>query len=65
MTTSNLDSVMQLALEGPNKDYDNIIEGAIVSWKSSSKFHHLHANLESYLTRVEEEIFEECEIGTS
>ena len=38
MITSNLDSAMQLALEGPDKDYDNIIEEAIVLWKNSSKF---------------------------
>ncbi len=65
MTTSNLDSVMWLALEGPDKDYNNIIEEAIVLWKNSSKFRHLYANPERYLTRAAEEIFEEHEIGTS
>jgi hypothetical protein len=65
MTTSNLDSAMRLALEGPDKDYDNIIQEAIVLWKNSSKFRHLYANPERYLTSATEATFQEGEIGTS
>jgi len=64
MTTSNLDSAMRLALEGPDKDYDNIIEEAIVLWKNSSKFRHLFTNPERYLAGAIEETYEEGEIGT-
>ena len=54
MITSNLDSAMQLALEGPDKDYDNIIEEAIVLWKNSSKFRHLFTNPKRYLVGASE-----------
>jgi len=46
MTTWDLDSIMQLILEGLDKGFDNILEDAIVFWKNSSKFCHLYPNLE-------------------
>ncbi len=56
---------MWLALEGFDKDYDNIIDEAIILWKNSSKFHHLYANPKRYLIGVAKEIFEEREMGIS
>ena len=58
MTTLNLDSIMQVSMEGPKKDFDAILLDAIVLWNSSTKFRHLFTNLERYLTRAIEDVLE-------
>ena len=46
MTTLNLDSIMRVFMEGPEKDFDAILLDAIVLWKNSTEFRHLFTNPE-------------------
>ena len=61
MTTFNLDSIMRVSMEGPEKDFDAILLDAIVLWKNSTKFMHLFTNPERYLTRAAKDVLEEGE----
>jgi hypothetical protein len=46
MITTTLESVMQVAMEGPAKDFDSILMDAIALWKNATKFWYLFTNLE-------------------
>ena len=61
MTTLNLDSIMQVSMEGLEKDFDAILLDAIVLWKNSTIFKHLFTNLERYLIEATEDMLEEGE----
>ena len=61
MTTFILDSIMQVSMEGPKKDFDAILLDAIVLWKNSTKFRHLFTNPERYLIGATEDVLEEGE----
>ena len=61
MTTLNLDSIMQVSMEGPKKDFDAVLLDAIVLWKNSTTFRHLFTNLERYVTGATEDVLEEGE----
>ena len=56
MTTTHLDSVMRVAIEGPTKNFELILQEAISLWKDSRKFRFLYINHDKYLAgRVEVE----------
>ena len=56
MTTTNLDSVMRVAIEGPTKNFEFNLQEAISLWKDSRKFRFLYTNHDKYLAgRVEVE----------
>ena len=56
MTTTHLDSVMRVAIEGPTKIFEFILQEAIRLWKDSRKFWFLYTNHDKYLAgRVEVE----------
>ena len=56
MTTTHLDSVMRVAIEGPTKIFEFIWHEAISFWKNSRKFRFLFTNHDKYLAgRVEVE----------
>jgi hypothetical protein len=38
LSTSTLESVMQVAMEGPAKDFEFILMDAIILWKNATKF---------------------------
>ena len=41
MSTSNLESMMRVAIEGPNNDFDDILTSALDRWKDDAKFRYL------------------------
>ena len=43
MSTSNLESMMRVAIEGPNNDFDDILTSALDLWKDAAKFRHLYS----------------------
>ena len=56
MTTTHLDSVMRVAIEGPTNNFEFILQEAISLWKDSRKFRFLFTNHDKYLAeRVEVE----------
>jgi hypothetical protein len=61
MITTTLESVMQVAMEGPTKDFDSILMDAIVLWKATTKFWYLFINLEKYLIGATKESLEKGE----
>jgi hypothetical protein len=50
MSTSNLESMMRVAIEGPYNDFDDILTSALDLWKDDAKFCYLYNNLERYLS---------------
>ena len=44
MSTSNLESMMHVAIEGPNNDFDDILTSALDIWKNDAKFCYLYRN---------------------
>ena len=51
MTTTHLDSVMRMAIEGPTKNFEFILEETIFLWKDSRNFRFLFTSFEKYLAR--------------
>jgi len=52
----HLDNVMRVAIEGPTKNFEFILQEAISLWKDSRKFRFLYTNHDKYLAgRVEVE----------
>jgi hypothetical protein len=47
--SKNLDAMLQIALEGPDEEVDDIIGDAIPLWNNDSKYRFLYANPSSYL----------------
>ena len=44
MSTSNLESMMRVAIEGPTNDFDDILTSALDLWKDDAKFCYLYSN---------------------
>ena len=44
MSTSNLESMMRVAIEGPYNDFDDILTSALDLWKDAAKFRYLYSN---------------------
>ena len=44
MSTSNLESMMCVAIEGPDNDFDDILTNALDLWKDDAKFCYLYSN---------------------
>ena len=44
MSTYNLGSVMHVAIEGPDNDFDDILTSALDLWKDAAKFCYLYSN---------------------
>ena len=43
-------AILRSALEGPNENFDNIIEEAIPLWKTGTKYRFLYANPSRYVS---------------
>ena len=48
--SKNLEALLRVALEGPDEEYDGIIEDAIPIWKNETKYKFLYANPATYLS---------------
>ena len=48
--SQNLKAMLKIALEGPDENFDNIIEEAIPLWKSGTKYRFLYANPSLYVS---------------
>ena len=59
VSTSNLESMMRVAIEGPNNDFDDILTSALDLWKDDAKFRYLYSNLERYLFVASDDALEE------
>jgi hypothetical protein len=44
MSTSDLESMMWVAIEGPTNDMDDILTSALDLWKDDAKFRYLYSN---------------------
>jgi hypothetical protein len=44
MCTSNLESMMRVAIEGSDNDFDDILTNALDLWKDDAKFCYLYSN---------------------
>jgi hypothetical protein len=49
MSTSNVESMMCVAIEGPYNDFDDILTSALDLWKDDAKFRYLYSNPKRYL----------------
>jgi len=47
--SKNLEAMLRIALEGPDEEFDHVIDDAIPLWKNDNKYHFLYANPSSYL----------------
>ena len=45
MSTSDLESMMCVAIEGPNNDFDDILTSALDLWKDAAKFCFLYSRI--------------------
>ena len=59
MSTYNLESMMLVAIEGPDNDFDDILTSALDLWKDDAKFCYLYNNLERYLSGASDDALEE------
>ena len=59
MSTSNLESMMRVAIEGPNNDFDDILTSALDLWKDDAKFRYLYSNPERSLSGASDDALEE------
>jgi hypothetical protein len=59
MSTSNLESMMRVAIEGLDNDFDDILTSALDLWKDDAKFRYLYSNPERYLSRTSDDALEE------
>jgi hypothetical protein len=59
MSTSNLESMMRVAIEGPDNDFDDILTSALDLWKDAAKFRYLYSNPERYLSGASNDALEE------
>ena len=58
MSTSNLESMMCVAIEGPDNDFDDILTSAPDLWKDDAKFCYLYSNPKHYLSRAFDDALE-------
>jgi hypothetical protein len=54
-----LESMMLVAIEGPNNDFDDILTSALDLWKDDAKFRYLYSNSERYLSGASDDALEE------
>jgi hypothetical protein len=47
--SKTLEAMVRIALEGPNKNFGNIIEEAIPLWENGTKYRFLYANPSHYM----------------
>ena len=59
MSTSNLESMMRVAIEGPDNDFDDILTSALDLWKDAAKFRYLYSNPQRYLSGASDDALEE------
>ena len=59
MSKSNLESMMCVAIEGPNNDFDDILTSALDLWKDAAKFRYLYSNPQRYLSGASDDALEE------
>ena len=59
MSTSNLESMMCLVIEGPDNEFDDILTSALDLWKDAPKFRYLYNNPEHYLSGASDDALEE------
>jgi hypothetical protein len=59
MSTSNLESMMCVAIEGPYNDFDDILTSALDLWKDDAKFRYLYSNPERYLYGASDDALQE------
>ena len=59
MSTSNLESMMCVAIEGPDNDFDDILTSPLDLWKDATKFRYLYSNPERYLSRASNDALKE------
>jgi hypothetical protein len=59
MSTSSLESMMRVAIEGPDNDFDDILTSALEFWKDNAIFRYLYSNPEHYLSGASDNAFEE------
>ena len=50
MSTSNLESMIRVAMEGLDNNFDDILTSALDVWKDVAKFCYLYSNPERYLS---------------
>ena len=50
ISTSNLESMMRVAIEGLDNDFDDILTSALDLWKDVAKFRYWYSNPERYLS---------------
>ena len=48
--SKNLEAMLRIALEGPDENFDNIIEEAIPLWKTGTKYRFLYVNPSRYVS---------------
>ena len=46
----NLEAILRIAWEGPDENFDNIIEEAIPLWKNGTKYRFLYASHSHYMS---------------
>jgi hypothetical protein len=59
MSTSNLESMMRVAIKDPDNDFDDILNSALDLWKDDAKFCYLYSNSERYLFGASDDALEE------
>jgi hypothetical protein len=52
MSTSNLESMMRVPIEGPDNDFNDIITSALDLWKDDAKFRYLYGASNDALEEV-------------
>ena len=59
MSTSNLESMMHVVIEGLDNDFDDILTSVLDLWKDVAKFRYLYSNPERYLSGACDDALEE------
>ena len=59
MSTSSLESMMRVAIEGPYNDFDDILTSALDLWKNDAKFCYLYSNPKRYLSEACDDALQE------
>ena len=59
MSTSNLESMMRVAIEGPDNDFDDILTSALDLWKDDAKFCYVYSNSQHFFYGASDDALEE------
>jgi hypothetical protein len=57
--TTPSSTMMHVAIEGPDNDFDDILTSALDLWKDDAKFRYLYSNPERYLSGASDVALEE------